>query len=506
MPPLLHIEGVQKRYPGVLALDNVGLDLSSGEILALVGENGAGKSTLINILAGALAADDGTIMIEGQRALIESPSDARRLGIGVIYQDLKLVPELSVAENILLGNEPSSGVMGILQRRMMNTLASDGLRQLGFSIAPATPVRTLSLAQQQIVAIARALSSRVKILALDEPTAPLTRREINVLFGILRRLKEEGTGIIYISHKLEEVFSIADRIVVMRDGRVVHESAAAELDRRTLIALMVGRELDREYPAFTRIAGEEILRIDDLRAPGVADVSLTLHRGEVLGLAGLTGAGRTELARVLFGADRRLGGSVTLAGELYEPRSPREAIRAGVGLLTEDRNRYGLLMEMTVRENVTLPTLGQFLHGLFIDRTRERLSTEDIVRRLRIKTQSIDQKITALSGGNRQKVVLARWLLTDAKVIIFDEPTTGVDVGARFEIYQIIDQLAQQGLGILVISSDLPELLGICDRIAVMHQGTVTGILPRDEATQERIMELATPEKGELSHGTDRKA
>ncbi len=487
------MQNITKRYPGVLALDDVTLELQRGEVLCLVGENGAGKSTLMRILAGADGKDAGTISIEGERVELNSPAVAQQLGIGMIFQDLKLVSELSVAENIVLGDEPVRTFAGFVDRRKMHDTATRALQQLGEAVNTKAPVKSLSVARQQLVAIARAISRRLRILILDEPTAPLTKHEIKGLFTVIRKLRADGVGIIYISHRLEEVFEIADSIAILRDGKLVRTGKAEELNRRSLISLMVGRELENEFPAFEHSHNGEALRLENLSSPKVHGVNLTLAKGEVLGIAGLVGAGRTELARLIFGADAITAGRILLGGAEVRPRSPRDAIDAGIGLLSEDRNKFSLIMEMNVRENISLSSLTSMLRGMFVDRTQEQRIAEDSVRQLQIKTPSIEQKVAALSGGNRQKVVLARWLLTKAKVLIFDEPTNGIDVGVRFEIYRIIHQLAKDGLGIIVISSDMQELLGICDRIAVMCEGRISGEMDAKTATQERIMELAMP-------------
>lgn len=502
MPPLLHMSGIRKSYPGVVALEDVSFDLLAGEVHCLLGENGAGKSTLMKILSGAIRRDAGTIAIDGAPVAIAGPGDAQRHGIGMIYQDFKLVPELSVAENVFLGNEPTAGGLPFIDFALMHERTREALAMLGESIPTTAQVRGLSIAQRQIVEIAKAISKKVRILAMDEPTAPLTDHEMKNLFKVIRRLKEEGVGIIYISHRLEEIFEIGDRITVLRDGAFVRSCAVAEADKRSIVRWMVGRELEQEYPNAALERGEEILRIEHLHAGRLCDVNLTLHKGEILGLAGLVGAGRSELARVLFGADPRESGRIVLRGREIRPRSPREAIDEGIGLLTEDRNAYGLIMHMSVRENITLANLKQVLGGPFIAAAKESAVARQYTDELRIKTPTIEQEVEALSGGNRQKVVLARWLFTRSSLLIFDEPTAGIDVGVKFEIYQLINRLAQEGVGVIVISSDLPELLGISDRIAVMCEGRMTGILDRSEATQERVMLLATGETAlEASRG-----
>jgi ribose transport system ATP-binding protein len=491
MAPLLEMRGITKRYPGVLALSSVDFTLHPGEVHCLVGENGAGKSTLIKVLSGAVMKDGGTISVGGEDARLESPADAQRLGIGVIYQDFKLVPALSVAENILLGSEPVRGRTPIIDRNAMQEKASAALAQLGETIDTGTPVGHLSVAQQQMVEIAKALSRNVRILAMDEPTAPLTERETESLFRVIRSLKERGVGIIYISHRLEEIFEVGDRVTVLRDGTLVHTCAISEIDRRGLIRRMVGRELENEYPRAALERGKEILRIENLSSDRISNVNLTLYRGEVLGLAGLVGAGRSELARLVFGADRKKEGRIFLDGREIAPESPHQAIREGIGLLTEDRNRYGLIMQMSIRENISLANLRAMLTGPFIDRRKEESAARQLVEDLRIKAPGTGVIVENLSGGNRQKVVLARWLNTKARVLIFDEPTAGIDVGVKFEIYTLINRLAERGIGVIVISSDLPELLGMCHRVAVMCEGRLTGIVEGAEATQEAVMTYA---------------
>ncbi len=491
MEPLLAMQGITKRYPGVIALSGVDFTLRAGEVNCLVGENGAGKSTLIKVLSGAVVRDSGSIRIEGNDARLGSPADAQRLGIGVIYQDFKLVPALSVAENILLGTEPVVGRTPFIDRKGMDEQASAALGLLGEEIDTRSPVGHLSVAKQQMVEIAKALSRNVRILAMDEPTAPLTERETENLFKVIRSLKDRGVGIIYISHRLEEIFEVGDRVTVLRDGTFVHACGIREIDRRGLIRKMVGRELENEYPRVELARGTEILRIENLSSERVSNVSLTLYRGEVLGLAGLVGAGRSELARLVFGADRRTGGRIILDGKEIAPESPHEAIREGIGLLTEDRNRYGLIMQMSIRENISLSSLRAMLTGPFIDRRKEETAARQLSDDLRIKAPGTGVVVENLSGGNRQKVVLARWLNTKARVLIFDEPTAGIDVGVKYEIYTLINRLAREGIGVIVISSDLPELLGICHRVAVMCEGELTGIVEGKEATQETVMTYA---------------
>ncbi len=514
MVPLLEMRAIRKEYPGVLALSDVHFDLSAGEVHCLVGENGAGKSTLMKILSGAVQKDSGTIVMDGMQADIHSPADSQRYGIGMIYQDFKLVPELTVAENILLGGEPVKrrlesangqirrlgGMFSLIDFKRMHEIARATLAQLGEEIPTTAPVSSLSVAQRQIVEIAKALSRRVRILAMDEPSAPLTEKELRNLFTVIGRLKAEGVGIIYISHRLEEIFEIGDRLTVLRDGTYIHTCAVAEADRRSLVRWMVGRELEQEYPKVSVERGAEILRIEHLNSGILRDINLTLHKGEVLGLSGLVGAGRTELARVLFGADVLEEGKIFLEDKPIRPRSPREAIDLGIGLLTEDRNKYGLIMKMAVRENISLSNLREVLTGPFIDRKKDAGVAKRYAEQLQIKTPTVEQEVEKLSGGNRQKVVLARWLFTKSKLLIFDEPTSGIDVGVKYEIYTLMNRLVAEGVGVIVISSDLPEVLGISDRVAVMCEGRLAGILSRAEATQEKIMLLATGQSAEGEH------
>jgi len=490
--PLLQMKGIYKHYPGVVALADVNFELYAGEVHCLLGENGAGKSTLMKILSGAIKKDSGSLYIEGKEIEFNSPADAQKYGISMIYQEFKLVPELSVAENILLGNEPTRGRLPLVDHKKMQLDAQEILAQLGEEIPTATRVSFLGMAQRQIVEIARALSRQVKILAMDEPSASLSQNELERLFAVIRKLKTEGVGIIYISHRLEEVFEIGDRLTVLRDGKFIHSCPVSETDRRNLIRWMVGRELEQEFPRIEPDREEEVLRIEGLSSGILRDVNLSVYRGEILGLAGLVGAGRTELARVIFGADPKDKGRIFLEGEEISARTPREAIDLGIGLLTEDRNKYGLIMQLNVRENISLSNLRQVTGRFFINQAEENSVAEKFKQALRIRTPSIDQKVENLSGGNRQKVILARWLFTKSKLLIFDEPTAGIDVGVKLEIYNLINQLAKEGIGIIVISSDLPELLGICHRLAVMWEGSITGILSSQEATQERVMTLAT--------------
>ncbi len=481
-----------KRYPGVLALDNVSFELLKGEVHCLVGENGAGKSTLIKILSGALEKDSGKIYVDEKEADIQNPASSRKLGIGIIYQDFKLVPDLTVAENIFLGCEIKKEKSSFLDKKKMNELASRSLEQLGEKIDAAVPVKKLSVAQRQMVEIAKALNRKVNILAMDEPTASLTESEIKNLFKVIKKLKSEGTGIIYISHRLEEIFEIGDRVTVFRDGKKIKTIPIKESNIKQLIQLMVGRELADEFPRNKAKTGEEILRLENINSDKLKNINLSLNSGEVLGLAGLVGAGRSELVRAIFGADKITSGKIFLFGKEQKFQSPRDAIDAGIALLTEDRNLYGLFMEMSIRENITISKLHDLSKGFFIDRKKENDSVDSFFSMLKVKAPSIETKVEALSGGNRQKVVLARWLHTNSKLIIFDEPTAGIDIGVKYEIYNLINRLAEEGVGVIVISSELPELIGISNRVAVLCEGAITGVLSHEEVTQEKILTLAT--------------
>ncbi|MEX2116779.1 MAG: sugar ABC transporter ATP-binding protein [Bacteroidota bacterium] len=501
MSDLLQMRGIVKEYPGVRALDSVDFDLRSGEVHCLVGENGAGKSTLIKILAGAVKRDAGTILLQQMPVEIQSPIDAQRLGIGIIYQDFKLVDELTVSENILLGQEPQYGrFIRLLNRKREKERAREVLAQLGENIDTDIRVGQLSTAKRQIIEIAKALSRSVRILVLDEPSAALTGHELQNLFAIIGRLRSEGVGIIYISHRLDEVFDIGDRVTVLRDGAHVHTASVREVDRKILIRHMVGRELEQEYPKVLTKRGSEILRLEGIASDFLGDISFSVFRGEVFGIAGLVGAGRSTLAHTLFGAGQDHRGRMFLDGMEFNPKSPQDAINAGVGLLTEDRNRYGLILPMNVRENISLSNLSQVARGIMIDRKKEREVAESYSGQLRVKAPSVESAVETLSGGNRQKVILARWLFTQSRLLIFDEPTAGIDVGAKREIYLLMNDLVERGVGVIILSSELPELLGMCDRIAVMCEGRVTGIVGRAEATQEAILALATQFSGENAH------
>jgi len=492
MTPLLEMRGIEKSFPGVRAITRGELDLRGGEVHGLLGENGAGKSTFIKVLAGAHRADAGTIRVHGEILRVTTPHDSARAGIAVIYQEFNLVPALSARENIFLGRESTRA--GFIAQREEHDAARALFRQLDCDINPETPCRALTVAQQQLVEIAKALAQKARILVMDEPTAALSSREVDKLLAIVRVLRGKGLGIIYVTHRLDEVFAVCDRATVMRDGEHIATEPVALLTRERLIELMVGRKLEAEFPRSVPKIGPERLVVSGLsRGKTVQDVTFSMRRGEVLGLTGLVGAGRTEVARLLFGADRADSGRIALDGRELRIRSPRDAIRAGICLLTEDRKHQGLVLGLPVRENFSLPNLPRFSRAGFVGERSERGAFAGFVESLRIKISHQEQITRNLSGGNQQKVVLAKWLQTNSEIVLIDEPTRGIDVGAKFEIYQLINQLTAGGKSVLMISSELPEALGMCDRILVMREGRIAGeITDVANATQQQILRLAT--------------
>ena len=488
------MKGIDKSFPGVHALQSVDFDLESGQVVALLGENGAGKSTLIRVLGGAHQLDAGSVEIDGNPVSISSPQESQAAGISVIYQEFNLVPAMTVRDNVFLGHEPSRLSIIPVERERKRT--AELFDRLGVFIEPDALVGDLTVAQQQIVEIAKALATDARIIVMDEPTAALSPNEVEGLFTIIRDLRSQGIGIIYVSHRLVEIFEIADRVTVLRDGGLVGTKSIKELTRESMIEMMVGRKLENEFPARptkAEMVASSGLEVKNLcRGDAVRNVSFQVRRGEIVALTGLVGAGRTETARLIFGADRRESGEVTLDGQPLSIRNPRNAIGAGVCLLTEDRKNQGLVLKRSVLENFGLPNMSRFAPRGWIDQSRERSAFDRYVKQFQIKVASNEQLAANLSGGNQQKVVLARWLERHAEVIIFDEPTRGIDVGVKYEIYVLMNELAAQGKAILMISSELPEVIGMADRILVMHEGRITGeIADGRTATQEQIMDYA---------------
>jgi ribose transport system ATP-binding protein len=495
-PPLLSMQGIAKRYPGVVALHGVLLSLEAGEVLALMGENGAGKSTLMKVLGGVVQPDEGEIRIEGRPVAFASVRDAKEHGIALIHQELMLAPNLDITANIFLGNEQAGkSLLRPLDRRRMSAQAEALLARVGLALPVTTLVSRLTAGQKQMVEIAKALSVNARIVIMDEPTSSLGSEESELLFKIIHRLRSEGIGIIYISHRMAEVLELADRITVLRDGRYVSTLPRAYASHDAIVALMVGRALSQQYFPPKRLwrVNETGLSVENLRLPGASSsVSFSAKKGEILGFAGLVGAGRTELMQAIFGVAPRTSGRMQLAGEPYWPRTAREAIDRGVYLAPEDRKQHGLVLRMSVAENSSLPNVANYARFGWLDRKTEQTVAEAGVRRLRTKTPSIRQAVCNLSGGNQQKVVLAKWLAISPKVLIFDEPTRGIDVGAKSEIYQHMAELANEGMTILMVSSDLEEIMGMSDRVVVMHERKITGVLEGAGLTQLAIAGLMT--------------
>ncbi|MGD3106330.1 sugar ABC transporter ATP-binding protein [Streptomyces sp. YGL11-2] len=510
---LLRVEGVTKSFPGVRALDGVDLSLRTGEVHVLLGENGAGKSTLIKMLSGAHRPDSGRILADGgpdgsydglHEVRIRSAQDAERLGIATIYQEFNLVPGLTVAENIFLGRQPRTA-LGLVDRKTMRARAAELLRRVRLDVSPNAPVAELGIARLQMVEIAKALSLNARVLIMDEPTAVLTSEEVETLFGIVRELRSSGVGIIFITHHLDEIGALGDRVTVLRDGRSVDEVPAGT-DEDELIRLMVGRDIAEQYPRRRpdqEEPGTSLLRVRGLTRYGAKGpdgaparpvfegVDFDIRAGEVVGLAGLVGAGRTEVARAIFGVDRYDAGTVEVAGTELVRGDVRAAMRAGLGLVPEDRKGQGLVLDASLQDNLTLARLDRDTRGGLVDRRGQRREAAAVAGRLKVRMSGLGQHARTLSGGNQQKIVIGKWLLTETRLLILDEPTRGIDVGAKVEIYQIVNELTAAGCAVLMISSDLPEVLGMSDRVLVMAQGRLTGELPAEEATQDAVMELA---------------
>jgi ribose transport system ATP-binding protein len=491
MTELLRLERISKHYDGTQALAEVSLDVQAGEVHALVGENGAGKSTLAKIIAGVVRPDSGEIFLDGARANLENPLDAQLNGIGIIFQELDLFPHLSISENIVAGNvHAERGIF--VQRDSMDRFCAPLLEQVRLNCSPRRLVRDLSLAQMQLVAIARALGMNARILIMDEPTSSLSEDGASNLFELIRALKQKGVSIIYVSHKMDEIFRIADRISVLRDGRLIGTRAAAASSVGEIIRDMVGRELQESARPATSKGSAVLLRVRSLSTVKLSHVSFDLHQGEILGVAGLVGSGRSSLGAALFGLDPILDGTIELRERPLTPRSPADALKQGLGLVPEDRKVEGLMRQMSVIENSTFTVLDRMQFLSFIRRDTERREAASVHARLRLKAASGNAPVSTLSGGSQQKVLLSRWLLADPPVLFLDDPARGIDIGAKQDIYEVLDQLSAAGKGMILVSSELPELLRCSDRIIVLREGRVTGTLSREEATQERIMALAT--------------
>ncbi|WP_328513856.1 sugar ABC transporter ATP-binding protein [Streptomyces mirabilis] len=490
---LLRIEGIRKTFPGVVALDSVDFDLRRGEVHVLLGENGAGKSTLIKMLSGAYQPDSGRVLVDGEEVRVHGAQDSERLGIATIYQEFNLVPDLTVAENIFLGRQPRR--YGLIDRKRMEAEAAELLERVGVSVSPRARVRELGIARLQMVEIAKALSLNARVLIMDEPTAVLTSEEVEKLFSIVRRLREDGVGIVFITHHLEEIAALGDRVTVIRDGKSVGQVPASTTEDE-LVRLMVGRSIEQQYPR-VRAAGDDgsgttLLTVEGLTRDGVFhDVSFEVRAGEVVGIAGLVGAGRTEVVRAVFGADPYDKGTVKVAGSALRRHDVNAAMAAGIGLIPEDRKGQGLLLDASVEENLGLVTMRAATHGGLVDLKGQRAAAARIAEQLGVRMAGLGQHVRTLSGGNQQKVVIGKWLLAETKVLILDEPTRGIDVGAKVEIYQLVNELTAAGAAVLMISSDLPEVLGMSDRVLVMAQGRIAGELSADEATQDSVMALA---------------
>lgn len=495
MTPIIAIQHLNKSFPGVRALNDCQFELAAGEVHALMGENGAGKSTLMKVLAGVYQKDSGEIRIDGQEVEISSPRAAQGLGIGIIHQELNLMNHLSVAQNIFIGREPRGRFGVFIDKQKMDQDTQKIFDRLNLNLDPRTPVGDLTVARQQMVEIAKALSFDSRVLIMDEPTAALNNAEIEDLFRIIRQLKAQGVGIVYISHKMDELKQISDRVTVMRDGQYVATVPTAATSMDSIISMMVGRSLfESEGPVAPAIHPEVVLEVRHLnRGRTIKDVNFVVRKGEILGFAGLMGAGRTEVARAVFGADKVDSGEIWVRGEKVSIQTPSDAVKSGIGYLSEDRKHFGLAIGMDVESNIVLASMQRFLSlNFFLKRPVIRDTADNFVKQLGIKTPSVSQKVALLSGGNQQKIVIAKWLVRDCEILIFDEPTRGIDVGAKSEIYKLLNALAAQGRAIVMISSELPEVLRLSHRILVMCEGRVTGEMPARGATQEKIMQLAT--------------
>jgi inositol transport system ATP-binding protein len=487
---ILQVQNLSKSFLGVKALDNIQFELKQGEVHALMGENGAGKSTFMKILMGLLQQDSGEIIFEGDTLKSNNVHENLQKGISMIHQEILVVPELTVGQNIFLGREIN--FRNWLNDKAINQKAQELLNLIGVEINATTKIKNLSIAEMQMVEIAKAISNNAKVIIMDEPTSALSDKEVSLLFKIIKDLKQKGVAIIYISHKMDEIYEITDRITVLRDGKYIATKNTNELDKNALIALMVGREIDNLFPEKNLIRGDMVLSVQSLNKKGkFEDINFEVHAGEVLGIAGLMGAGRTEIARAIFGLDKYDSGEITLNGNKIKIKSPKEAIENGIGYVSEDRKALGFIPALSINENISLSSLANFSKAWFVNSTNEKEASTQLANDLKIKSTGINQKVMNLSGGNQQKVVIGKVLLTSPSLIILDEPTRGVDVGAKFEIYKLINQLTEKGIAVIMISSELPEILGMSDRILVLSKGKQTALLSKKEATQEKIMHYA---------------
>ncbi|MCA0984258.1 sugar ABC transporter ATP-binding protein [Halobacillus yeomjeoni] len=492
--PFVKMTAIEKAFAGNQVLKKVDFDVQPGEVHALMGENGAGKSTLIKVLTGIHQRDGGTIEVKGEEKTYSNPKEAEKDGIVVIHQELNIIPHLTVSENMFLGKEKTLGRTGILKKKEMYQETLDHLERLGVtSIHPNETAGDLSVGKQQMIEIARAISTNAEMIIMDEPTAALTDREIESLFKVIESLRKQNVSIVYISHRMEEIFQICDRITVLRDGEYIGTEQVKETDFESVVKMMVGRELGERFPARTSTVGDKVFEVKHLARDGwFEDVNFHVNQGEILGVAGLMGAGRTEIMEAIFGAVKKKQGEVLLDGEPLNIKHPRDAIQAGIGFITEDRKGEGLVLHLSIRENVALTNMKAISDNGWISSKREAELIDDLIGRLHVRTTGREQEVKSLSGGNQQKVVIAKWLGIKPRILILDEPTRGVDVGAKKEIYHIMNELTEQGVAIIMVSSELPEVLGVSDRIMVIHEGKVARILPREEATQEKIMQAAT--------------
>lgn len=490
---ILSMKGITKSFSGVAALKNAALDLKAGEVVALMGENGAGKSTLMKILTGIYSKDSGEIQYMGQEVCFKGPAESEEAGISIVHQELNMMNDLTVAQNLFIGREEMNGFL--IDDKKMNEKARELFKVLKIDINPAEKIGNLTVGKQQMVEIAKAISSKAKVIIFDEPTAALTDSEIEELFKVIRDLKKQGTGMVYISHRMDEINVISDRVIVMRDGEYVGTLITKECSKDDIIKLMVGRAIFGEPKTASNVAKDApvVLKCENLnRGKAVKDVSFELKKGEILGFSGLMGAGRTEVARLIFGADKKDSGKIFINGKEVTINTPEDAVAHGIGYLSEDRKRYGLIVDKSVEENTVISSLNDFVKGIFIDKAKSKEVSQKYVESLKTKTPSVSQLVKKLSGGNQQKVVIAKWLVKNSDILIFDEPTRGIDVGAKSEIYALMEKLAKEGKSIIMISSELPEVLRMSDRVIVMCEGRITGILDIAEANQEVIMQSAT--------------